>query len=363
MKSPFNINKRRYVLLSHVIFWVGYLSLSVFVFSGRENFNLALRLSLFQIIPQIAIAYFNMEILIPRFFIKKKYLHYAAYTLASFVALYLFYDFVMPQIYRAVMPPPTEEVRHWMRQSDGVPRKDFFNPMRKMRIVYALTQTLAIFFLSTAFKTSQIALRREKEASDLKSENLNSELKFLRSQINPHFLFNALNNIYSLSIVKSDKTPETILKLSEMLRYIIYDCNAEKVPLAKELNYIDNYISLQKLKMEFMDNVTVDFTKAQGDFLIAPMILIPFIENCFKHSSIEDQKNSWISMTLSTENDELNFYITNSLPAKSQSMDSASGIGLENVRRRLQLIYPDKHTLEITQKDMTFSVSLQIKLK
>ena len=355
--------KRRYVLLSHLIFWGGYLSLSVFVFSGRENLNLAFRLGLMQIIPQIAIAYFNMEILIPRFFIKKKYLHYAGYTLASFVLLYLFYDFVIPQIYKAVMPPPPEEVRHWMRQADGVPRRDFFNPMRKMRIVYALTQTLAIFFLSTAFKTSQIALRREKEASDLKGENLNSELKFLRSQINPHFLFNALNNIYSLSILKSEKTPETILKLSDMLRYIIYDCNAEKVPLTKELNYIDNYISLQKLKMENMDNVKVDFTKAQGDFLIAPMILIPFIENSFKHSSIEDQKNSWISMTLSTENDELNFHITNSLPAKIQSLDSASGIGLENVRRRLQLIYPGKHTLDVTLKELEFSVALRITLK
>ncbi len=353
------LNKtNRYKWPVHLLFWGGYLWLSVFVFSGREDFNLAITLSLIQIIPQIFIAYLNMEVLIPRYFIHKKYAQYFGYTLASFVVLYLFYD-ILPEIYHAILPPPPEEVRHWVQGTSGE-KPNYFNRMRRLRLSYALTQTLAIYFLSTAFKTTQLALHRERESADLKSENLNAELKFLRSQINPHFLFNALNNIYSLSILKSDKTPDTILKLSEMLRYIIYDCNAELVPLSKELSYINNYIGLQQLKEEEMTNVTMDFSAADGNCMIAPMILIPFIENSFKHSNIEDQKNSWISMKLATRGDELHFQISNTVSAKTNVKDASGGIGLENVKRRLELIYAGRHVLHIAQKEDEFSVELTI---
>ncbi len=356
-----NILFKRNILIVHLLFWIGYLSLSVFVFVGREDFNRALLISLVQIIPQMIIAYLNMEFLIPRFFIKKEYFLYFGLVLLCFFGLYLFYEFVLPLIFHQLEPPPAMEGREWMRRGRGMGRP-FFNEIRRIRIVYSFTQTLAIFFLSTAFKTSQIALRREKEAADLKSENLNSELKFLRSQINPHFLFNALNNIYSLSMMKSEKTPENILKLSDMLRYIIYDCNADRVPLEKELNYINNYIDLQKLKDDQITNIEVDFTNAEPRCMIAPMIFIPFIENSFKHSKIEDVEQGWIKIKIENTNRHLYFSIKNSVSKEDYTKDKSGGIGLENVRRRLELLYPNAHELHIGQESHEFSIQLNITL-
>ena len=345
----------------HLLFWGGYLSLSVFVFSGREEINRALLISSVLIVPQIIIAYFNMEVLIPRFFFKNQYLKYFGLVLLCFVGFYLFYEFVLPEIFRLI-GPPSEVDRNTIHSVPDHKSKEFSGPFRRMRIYYTFTQMLAIYFLSTAFKTSQIALKREKEAADLKGENLNSELKFLRSQINPHFLFNALNNIYSLSIIKSEKTSDNILKLSDMLRYIIYDCNADRVPLEKEINYINNYIDLQKLKDDQINNIEVDFDQAQPKCMIAPMIFIPFIENSFKHSKIEDIENGWIRIKLENTNSHLSFSIRNSLSKVGYTKDKVGGVGLENVKRRLELLYPDRHRLRIQSHEHEFSVELQISL-
>ena len=348
----------KYVILIHILFWSGYLSLSVFVFSGGSVLEHAPVFSLVQIIPQMFIAYLNMEYLIPKFFMRKKYFLYIISVVGCFVGLHLFYEFIFPFIIDIYFPPGIEG-RRWMNENRPGRGQGFRNPARRFRIV-AFTQTLAIYFLSTAFKTSQIALKREKEASELKSENLNSELKFLRSQINPHFLFNALNNIYSLSIVKSDKTPDIILKLSDMLRYIIYDCNAERVPLEKEINYINNYIDLQRLKDDDITNIKMDVQGVDPSTSIAPMIFIPFIENSFKHSKIEDLENGWIKIKIVNKTEQLTFEISNSLSKSEFTKDKIGGVGIENVKRRLELLYPKKHELNISQADSTFLVKLKL---
>ena len=353
------------IIIMHLLFWVGYLSLSVFVFAGREDFDRALLISAIQIIPQMIIAYINMELLIPKFFIKKKYLYYVGLVLLCFAGLYLFYEFVLPEVFNHLKQPSlrAQEGGRWMHGESPRGRSEgYFNAIRRMRIIYSFTQTLAIFFLSTAFKTSQLALKKEKEAADLKSENLNSELKFLKSQINPHFLFNALNNIYALSIVKSEKTPDTILKLSEMLRYIIYDCNADMVPLQKEMNYINNYIDLQKLKDDQITAIDVDFAAADPKSMIAPMIFIPFIENSFKHSKIEDVEHGWVKLKIYNEGQQLHFWIQNSVPAEKYTKDQQGGVGLENVTRRLELIYQTNYNLIIEHEKDTYTVHLTIQL-
>lgn len=359
--------KDQYNLIVHSIFWVGYLSLIVFVFSGREEIEKAILISSVLIVPQVIIAYINMELLIPKYFIRKKYWTYAGYVLLCFAGFYLFYELIFPWISELLGLPerrgrhPESSRQRWIEENPDRAKR-FLNPYRKMRLYLTFVQMLAIYFLSTAFKTSQIALRREKEASELKSENLNSELKFLRSQINPHFLFNALNNIYSLSVMKSEKTPDNILKLSDMLRYIIYDCNADRVPLEKELNYIRNYIDLQKLKDDKITNIEVDFDEVDTKSMIAPMIFIPFIENSFKHSKIEDLEQGWIKMEMKHTNGDLLFELSNSTSSQEFTKDKVGGVGLENVKRRLELLYPEKHELQIESADKSFSVSLKLLL-
>ena len=359
MKIRVLLNKNN--MLMHLLFWGGYILLSVFIFSGREEIDRALKISLILVVPQMIIAYINMEVLIPRFFIKKKYLKYAGLVFLCFVGFYLFYEFVLQLLFEQ-MGLPQHIGRRMMMENSEIKGKPFFGPMGRMRVIYAFTQTLAIYFLSTAFKTSQIALKREKEAADLKSENLNSELKFLRSQINPHFLFNALNNIYSLSLIKSEKTPDVILKLSDMLRYIIYDCNGDRVPLGKEINYIKNYIDLQKLKDDQMTNIEVNFEDTDLKCMISPMILIPFIENSFKHSKIEDIENGWIKLKIENVDNQLMFSIGNSMPKDNFTKDKIGGVGLENVKRRLTLLYPNKHELNIKQTKKEFLVELKISM-
>ena len=198
---------------------------------------------------------------------------------------------------------------------------------------------------------------KDKETARLRSENLHTELKFLKSQVNPHFLFNALNNIYAMSVMQSKEAPQMILKLSDILRYNLYDGTQEKVPLEKEINYIENFISLQKLKDDEIQNIQVDFADVDGGLMIAPLILIPFVENSFKHSKIEDISKGWITMELKTTGNRIVFDLRNSIPALDHKKDKEGGIGLENVKRRLELIYPGRHSLDIEKKDDVFSVN------
>jgi len=194
----------------------------------------------------------------------------------------------------------------------------------------------------------------------MKNENLQTELKFLKSQINPHFLFNALNNIYSLSYTHSEKTPEMIMKLSNMLRYMLYENNERKVSLREEITYIRHYIDFQLLKIEGSPRLQIDMDQADGSLMIEPMLFIPFIENSFKHSNIEDTKHGWIKLQLRTEGKKVYFHISNSIPARTYTKDVVGGIGLQNIRKRLELLYPGKHQLNITSHDHVFEVDLQI---
>ncbi len=216
--------------------------------------------------------------------------------------------------------------------------------------------------ISTLGETLHFANQRKQESAQLKSEKLETEMKFLKSQVNPHFLFNALNNVYTLAIIKADETPDVILRLSDMLRYMLYDCKADVVPLQKELDYIKNYIALYQLKEDKPFNIEVEMQKVNGNLMIPPMLFIPFIENSFKHSKIEDFEQSWIKMSLTT-NGKLNFNIKNSIPQAAFTKDKVGGIGLENVKRRLELLYPNQHELEILNDGKVFEVKLVVELK
>jgi len=313
------------------------------------------------VVPQIVLVYFNMWYLVPRYYANKKPKHYFAWILVCLVIAYLLIDLTASSILPSVQsifgaakgqPPPFKgRPPHWMKD---------FDPSRGIANLSILL-TLAMIFLSTSIRSSQLMLNQEKVAAELKSENLDTELKFLRSQINPHFLFNALNNIYSLALSNSAQTADYLVKLSDMLRYNIYESVSKRVRLSKEVDYIKNFISLQKLKDQEYDNVKVNLEDFDGDLLIEPMLLIPFVENSFKHSKIEDEQG-WIHLSLSTGSKSLNFEIGNSKPQSPHRKDTASGVGLENVRRRLRLLYPDRHLLEITDNEESFNVKLNILL-
>jgi LytS/YehU family sensor histidine kinase len=201
-------------------------------------------------------------------------------------------------------------------------------------------------------------LKNEKKQSQTEKEKLNSELSFLKSQVSPHFLFNTLNNIYTLARINSKDTAPAIMKLSEILRYMIYESEDEKVWLSKEIEYLRGYVELQKLRIH--DGITINF-KVESDNekkLIAPMLLVPFVENAFKHG-ISYLNSSFIDIEVKTWENFISIKVINSVNTNTDK-DSSSGIGLQNVRRRLELLYPKKYRLEIRQSENEFYVDLRI---
>lgn len=202
--------------------------------------------------------------------------------------------------------------------------------------------------------------RREELLLLSRNENLQNELKLLKSQINPHFLFNSLNNIYSLSTIDPIKTQSSIAHLSDMLRYVIYDCEQDQVPLEKEIKYIEDYIELYREKSSKNFNIILETDLTQTSIEIAPMILIPFIENAFKHGDIEKNQDGSILIKVNSYVNTVELIVENSYSNTLKINDKNSGIGIENVRKRLNLLYPDKHILEIKNQSNWYTVKLEL---
>jgi two-component system, LytTR family, sensor kinase len=305
----------------------------------------------------LVIVFINLEYLLPRFYINKKFLVYGLCGLGLIVLIVALIDWDAA---------PWAKYYHWggnrlrnAAESDTIRRPQ---PWRGMRYLSLAMPNFTSFLGSGLFYIAKYAAQKEKETVSLKAEKLESEIKFLKSQINPHFLFNALNNIYTLTILKDEKAPENLLKLSGMLRYMLYDCKADRVPLKKEVEYINNFIELNLLKNKQPLNVESDLKDYNPELLVAPLIFIPFIENAFKHSNIEDLKKGWIKISLHTADNQINFAVWNSVPKGVVTKDQEGGIGLQNVTRQLELIYPDKHEITINEEANQFRVSLKIDL-
>ncbi|WP_103867445.1 sensor histidine kinase [Aquimarina sp. I32.4] len=217
---------------------------------------------------------------------------------------------------------------------------------------------LAIAF-GTAIKIARDNFLRRQQIKE-------AELKLLKAQLNPHFLFNTLNNLYGLSVIKSDKLPSLMLKLSDLLRYSLYDTKETLVPLEKEITYLENYISLEKIRLE--DKTDIQFTKSGNlsSNKIAPMLLIVFVENAFKHLGILKNGKSSVIISLEEMNNTITFVCNNTIEvniAKENDLEKGrSGIGLQNVKKRLALMYPEKHQLNINKMENSYNVQLIIDL-
>lgn len=214
--------------------------------------------------------------------------------------------------------------------------------------------------LAVGIKLLKYWILREKFIGELATAKLQAELKFLKAQIHPHFLFNTLNNLYSLTIKQSPNAPIVVEKISELLRYISYEVTNEMVPLKQEINCIENYIALEKIRHGENLEVSFDIDVDNNQKEIAPLLLLPFVENACKHSSGNSRSRKWITIHLSLKNGKLIFIIENSIDSLIEtSREADKGIGLINVARRLELIYPLKYDLQIT-RDETYLVNLRL---
>jgi two-component system LytT family sensor kinase len=300
----------------------------------------------------IGFYYLNAYYLIPRLLAPKKLLYY----ISVIFLLFIFFG-TFPRLYDYL----TENV---LRLSQV-----YWRPNRQRNLPRALLSpgTLAIFLLvfaiSTGIKVVEQWFQSERKAKEIENEKLNTELSFLKAQINPHFLFNTLNNIYSLAAAQSEKTAEAVLKLSSIMRYVLTEVKKDTVTLEKEIIFITHYIELQKLRLTDKSNVDFEIVGDTSAKQISPLLFLPFVENAFKYG-ISTRDLSPIHLRMELKNDDLCFSVCNNKYKSSlvKSNDNNTGIGIENARRRLELLYKNRYTLEIAENAKTYTVNLHIHL-
>jgi len=328
----------------HVFIWLSLVSFVLFVVRNNDRFTTQGILVLFVLygLINISLFYINYLILIPRFLDRKNYAVYAMAVLFVVVG-YGLAKYGVGRIFPndVLLRNSTNIIGFW----------SYF--------ISTVITSLMFIFLSIVLKFSIAWFLNERIQRDLENQRLTAELAFLKSQINPHFLFNSLNSIYSLAYQKSDNTPGAILKLSEIMRYMLYESNDNKVALEKELQYLQNYIDLQKIR--FGKNAFIDFKieGVVGDQRIVPLLLIAFIENAFKHGVANDAATA-IQLLIRIDATTLYFFIRNKKHANNR--DAVGGIGLSNVKRRLDLLYPRKYSLEIHDEIDTYTCELSLVL-
>ncbi|MFC2135291.1 sensor histidine kinase [Bacteroidota bacterium] len=232
----------------------------------------------------------------------------------------------------------------------------FFSPL------YIMSHTFSIYsvvFLVAFIKLVKQWYDDQQKKQQLSQEKLEAELKYLKAQINPHVLFNVLNNLYGLSLAGSKQTPEMILKLSSLLDFMLYECNTKFILLSKEINMLKDYIALEKLR--FGDRLTIDFKTNENisNIQIAPLLLFPLVENSFKHGAGQETEKAWIKIETEANDSSIIFSVENSRSDYSNGTeDDKEGIGLKNVKRRLELLYKDRFSLEIDDNKSYFLVKL-----
>lgn len=363
-------------ILVHIILWIGFGSLAFYVPSVFMETKDALMLSLGSILISVFVFYSNAYLLMPRYFVKGGYLKYGIGVIILITCSVLFHQYTGRLVRNKYWEelPPKERYAHNPDEKDSIQfhrdkRISEFPPpifrksnpdFRRIHMRSGAISAILILFISTLFGVYFESRGRKQLELKLVNQNLISEMKFLKSQMNPHFLFNALNNIYSLSMLHSVKTPDMVLKLSAMLRYVLYESEDVKVKLGKEVDYIKNFIEFQRIKIEGIPNLHIDIDRADRMTMIEPMLLIPFIENSFKHSKIEDTDKGWISIVLTTNKKTIDFDIKNSIPNQKAATSKDGGIGIENVKRRLKYLYPNKHIIGIFREPKEYHVKLQI---
>ncbi len=334
------LRSKSYTILIHILVWVAFLLVPlVFIESatGRERFMM---MGWFQQLLMAAYFYYNFLYLIPFFLLRKKIGRYFLMLLLGLVAISGF------------------NVIFALATSGLIEHHHPFNFWRTA--TFPFYPAVMAFALSTSVRITMEWFKNERQKKEMEAEKLSSELAFLKSQVNPHFLFNILNNICSLARKKSDETENAIIKLSQIMRYMLQDSKDEKVSLEKELEYLQSYIELQRLRLP--ESVKIDFaTEGRPElFSIEPLLLIPFVENAFKHG-VSYQESSEIAIRLVCRGQALLFSVVNHIAKhRSDTMEQGSGIGLKNVMRRLELLYPGKHLLKISDDDNQYKVELEI---
>src|SRR6187455_852320 len=364
MRSPnlYNIvfsDKGSFRWKRHFLFWLVVLLYHfarigmMFPVINKNSFLSLLELTIFWgLILNMFFSYSIVYYLIPKYFKKKKYWQFALGILLAFIIVE-FSLFVNSIILSGT--PVTKAIGY----HNGMELLSFARP----GFIRSFGNPPLIFGLFLSLKTLKGWHLEQLKTETLSKENANAELQLLKAQVHPHFLFNTLNNIYSFSLSQSPEAGTLVKKLSGMLDYMIHECEEKFVPLEKELKLIQDYMGLEKVRYGKRLNMQVEI---HGDFenkVIAPLLMIPFVENSFKHGTSQMLQHPWIKLQITAIRDQLFFKLSNSKPSLFHANKQNKGIGLTNVKKRLQLLYPSKHQLDVCETEDMFTVNMQILLE
>jgi two-component system, LytTR family, sensor kinase len=356
-----NHRSKRESTFFYIAYWAGYLLFFTFqrLFAMREtlhqyaieekvaDFRISFITNLIFLPAVIAASHFVVDFLLPRFYYRNRF-----YLFSSLAALTVILYPVVVYVIRLLVVDPLYP------NPEAYGPNNYFSAM--LIFVFGLAPLAWYRIAGHLREEESLRQRIDKDRLEALLKLKETELKLLKSQIQPHFLFNTLNNLYALALEKSDRTPDMIIRLSDMLNYIIYDCKSERVPLSKEIDFIRNYIELQKVRYE---TCSISFTiRGCSDRQIAPMILHTFVDNSFKHGADKDPDKPWIRISITSTDGILFLSVVNSKKVNCEKRNDNTGIGIANTQKRLNLIYRDRHELVFHDTDSRYAVFLKMQL-
>ncbi len=332
----------------HLYFWIIYFLFNIIRWGSYFNdYWYSLKSNLVEFPLHIVLVYINIYYLVPKFVLKKKYVAYIIFLLLALISHYLI----------------RSGLNYWLVTEDIWPEvQGKHDPFGFNHIVAVIVGELYVIGLTSAIKFTADFMIEQNKNRHLKALQYKTELKYLKAQIQPHFFFNTLNNLYALTIQKSDQAPKVVLKLSDIMKYVIYDTSKKKIPLSQEIDHIDNYIELEKMRYNDRVHSEVSISGNIDNVTVVPLLFLPFIENAFKHGL---QNNDKLELQISFEriDNQLIFISKNNFDKENTSSFISGGIGNKNVERRLQLLYQDKYSLQIRNENNEYKVLLKIPIK
>jgi len=356
--SNFQTRKNLFTLL-HIVAWIIVLILPLYFFNTEwaRNTSFINRYYVSAIIYGL-VFYINYFFLVPRLFLESKKIYYFLSITALIVCLFYVESYVTRVIFSEA--PIEHQFRELIRKFNEENNLQS-PPFGQMHLINFVITNILISGFSIGLRISEKFVQQEKQQKELEKVKLTTELALLKNQVSPHFFFNTLNNIYSLIELKSADAQKAVLQLSKLMRYLLYESEQGEVKLSQELEFMNNYVDLMKLRLNSKFDLQVSFPGDSKDIIIPPLLFVPFVENAFKHG-ISYQDKSFIHISLEIEQDSLIFKCINSIAQNGDNKENNfSGIGLENIRKRLSLLFPERHELNINTKESVFEVFLKIK--
>ncbi len=330
--------------LHHLIFWM--LLFGIWYFLRYQDYarsSTALQVTSIKVVDLALMIYLTNYLLIPKLLYKKKYIWFGLAFIVMITCSSMLKMYIIGHVINS-------------------PALINFTANFKTRLYDNIIPHFFLVTSGVAIKLLFDYIRMQKNMAELATEKAEAELNFLKSQINPHFLFNSLNSVYFLIDKNNAAARNALHKFSAMLRYQLYEMNGAPIPIEKEISYLRDYIDLQKLRKNEHYTVAVEGTETVKDFVIEPLLLIPFVENAFKHISNHQGRENYIKLSMGRSNGHFNFLVENSKDAAESKTEKPGGIGLKNVKKRLELLYPGSYKLEISDGKDVFKVNLQINI-